>query len=288
MRASLLTLLQCPQCKRDLLSAASANPDTTTQLRCSGCDTTYVVRNGIPELLPQDSVLASTTANPPPDDRVLRKTGAAEQRDYWENDSVHRPVDHPMVKAFAEQRWRHLAKRFPLHEVATALDVGCGSGFSTKYMPSSITPVACDGSRLMLQRNPCPDRVLADAQALPFKSNSFDMVCCWELLHHVAEPWRAVAEMARVSRKWVVWFEPNPLNIAQFLFALADPEHRWVLRFSKSYVLDQVRRAGLDLVVHERGGIVFPNRTPESMQWLAALPYRIPVVGISHLVVARK
>lgn len=288
MRASLLELLRCPECRHDRLLAEGTDPEATSRLRCPGCGAGYAVRDGIPEILPRDSVLASSADDGPPDDRVLRGTGATEQRDYWENDSAHRPVDHPMVKAFAEQRWRHLSRLFPLDEVSTALDVGCGSGFSTRYMPRGITPVACDGSRLMLQRNPCPDRVLVDAQVLPFRSEAFDMACCWELLHHVAEPWRAVAEMARVSRRWVVWFEPNPLNVAQFLFALADPEHRWVLRFSRRYVLEQVRRAGLELVVHQRGGVVFPNRTPERLQFLASLPFRVPLVGISHLVIARK
>lgn len=288
MRAFLLELLRCPNCERDPLSTDGSDPETTKVLRCPGCGASYAVRDGIPELLLGDSVLARPADGPAPDARVLRGTGAAEQRAYWESDSAHRPVDHPMVKAFAEQRWRHLSRLFPLDRISTALDVGSGSGFSTLYLPRTITPVACDGSRLMLQRNPCPDRVLVDAQVLPFKSEAFDLVFCWELLHHVAEPWRAVAEMARVSRRWVVWFEPNPLNVAQFLFALADPEHRWVLRFSKRYVLEQVRRAGLELVVHQRGGVVFPNRTPERLRFLASLPFRVPFVGISHLVIARR
>jgi SAM-dependent methyltransferase len=39
-----------------------------------------------------------------------------------------------------------------------------------------------------------------NAHALPFLADSFDLVYCFTALHHVGEPARAVAEMARVCR----------------------------------------------------------------------------------------
>ncbi len=216
-------------------------------------------------------------------------TNPERQRVYWDSDHGHREASHPVVEAFARQRWAHVARRLPLAEVRTALDVGCGSGFGTAHAPPGIRIAGCDGSLRMLGQHPGGPRLRADALDLPFRPASFDLVFCWELLHHVAEPRRALAEMARVSRRFVLVFEPNVWNPAQFLFALADREHRWVLRFTRRYLLGEVAAAGLRPVRHERGGLVFPNKTPG---WLASvfrrLPFRVPFLGISQLVIAEK
>jgi hypothetical protein len=95
--------------------------------------------------------------------------------------------------------------------------------------------------------------------------------------------------MARVSRRHVLFFEPNPWNAAQAAFSIVDPEHRWVLRFTKRYTLEQVRRAGLSPVRYQRVGLIFPNKTPERLfPWLRRLPFRVPQIGISQLVIAEK
>jgi SAM-dependent methyltransferase len=216
-------------------------------------------------------------------------TSDERQRVYWESDLGHREVAHPVVAGFSRQRWAHVARRIPMAEVRDLLDVGCGSGFSTAYAPAAVRGVGCDASLRMLAHHPGAEVVMAEATTLPFADSQFDLVTCWEVLHHVAEPWKVLAEMARVARRFVVVFEPNPLNPAQFAFALADREHRWVLRYSRTYLLDQFRRAGLRVSSFERVGIIFPNKTPAWLYpWLARVPYEIPLVGISQLVVARK
>lgn len=220
----------------------------------------------------------------------LPGTSVDRQDTYWEADEVHRAVTHPIVAGFARQRWDYLAAVLPeLSRVEEVLDVGGGSGFSTHYAPARLRTVSCDRSRHMLSQSPAARRLQADALRLPFADASFDLVFCWEVLHHLPEPWVALREMARVSRRLVLVFEPNPLNLAQLLFALLDREHRWVLRYTRRYLLEQLRRAGLEPRTYRRGGLIFPNRTPA---WiypaLRAAPYRVPLVGISQLVVAHK
>ena len=276
--------LRCPRCvacgdDRALLPDGGA-------LRCAACHRCYPVRDGIPICVAEDSPLYSEHGTGPSHGRG---TDAGRQREYWEADSVHRDARHPVVAGFSRQRWAHLARRVDLGAVQSALDVGAGNGFSSIHAPAHIDVVATDGSWRMLSRHPGPARVIADAMALPFAGGAFDLVFCWELLHHVDEPWRALREMARVSRKSIAFFEPNPLNLAQFLFSLCDREHRWVLRFSRRYVADQVKRAGLRLLTFERCGLILPNRTPPVLfPLLVRAPFRFPVVGISQLVVAEK
>jgi SAM-dependent methyltransferase/uncharacterized protein YbaR (Trm112 family) len=276
--------LRCPHCVTRGDDRALVADDGT--LRCGACQRRYPVRDGIPICVTEDCPLYAERDVVPSHGRGINTQS---QREYWEADSVHRDARHPVVEGFSRQRWAHVARRVDLGAVRSALDVGAGNGFSSIYAPAQIDVVATDGSWRMLSRHPGHARVIADATALPFAGGSFDLVFCWELLHHVDEPWRALREMARVSRKSVVFFEPNPLNLAQFLFSLYDREHRRVLRFSRRYVADQVQRAGLRLLTFERCGLILPNRTPPAVfRLLQRAPFRCPMVGISQLVVAEK
>jgi SAM-dependent methyltransferase len=280
--AALLRTLACPRCGGALREEAA-------ELQ-SACGARYPVRGGVPIAVDASSPLHATAMQElrfDPRGDVLRGTDAARQAQYWETDSAHRPPRHPVVAGFARQRWRHIERTVDLSDVRTALDVGAGSGFSSLYAPAHIDVTATDGSLKMLAQHPGEKKVIADAMRLPFFDRSFDLVFCWELLHHVDEPWRVLKEMARVARRLVLFFEPNPWNLAQAAFSIVDPEHRWVLRFTKRYTLGQVERAGLRVVRYERCGLIFPNKTPEPLYpLLSRLPFRIPRVGISQLVVA--
>lgn len=276
----LFSLLVCPEC-----NAPQPQP-RGDGVACDACGRVYLVRHGIPAMVRADSVLSSTLTKATTAGSAWN-TDSDRQRQYWEAESSHRAVAHPIVAGFARQRWAHLHSRLPIDEIETALDVGAGSGFSTAYAPQHWRITASDGSWNMLRQNPASQRVLADATRLPFRDAAFDVAFCWELLHHIDEPWRALAEMRRVSRRFVFFFEPNPLNPAQAGFALADTEHRWVFRFTPRYLKRQAALAGLRIVDYQRVGLIFPNKTPA---WLFALlrraPFRIPGIGISQLVIA--
>jgi len=206
---------------------------------------------------------------------------------YWEREHGFRRADHPVVQFFAAQRWRHLARRLPLPEIRRALDLGCGSGFSSLGTAEYFAPVGCDASPFMLRRHPGRHLVRARADRLPFASASFDLVYAWELLHHVDDVVVVLRECARVTRRYVVIFEPNPLNPAQCAFAVADAEHRRVLRLTRAFLEEAVRAAGLRVLRFERVGCIFPNRTPRLLlPLLRRVPFSLPVLGISSLLIA--
>ena len=219
-------------------------------------------------------------------------TTDSRQLDYWARDHGFRRYDDPVVKLFATQRLDFLATWLDLSTIGGALDVGCGDGFSTFYVGQRLRQVwATDRSPQMLARHPlAAERRLAvsDARQLPYRDASFDLVYGWEMLHHISEPEMVVAEMARVSRRYVLVVEPNRNHPAQFAFALLDPEHRWVLRYSLRYLRDLCRVAGLRVVRSGTGGHLFPNRTPRSLApWLARLPYASRA-GISNWVLGER
>jgi len=107
-------------------------------------------------------------------------------------------------------------------------------------------------------------------------------------LHHVADPATAVAEMARVSRRWVLAAEPNRNNPFQFLYGLVNRDERWALKYDLAFMRQLLSGAGLEIAHASSGGFILPNRTPEPLiGWLRRLPYASPI-GISNWVLGLK
>ena len=87
------------------------------------------------------------------------------------------------------------------------LDAPCGAGRLQEVL-AKLSPdsVGLDLSPSMLRQGGAGSRIQGSAFELPFTDNSFSMVICCRLLHHLAETHdqRALlAELARVSSGWV-------------------------------------------------------------------------------------
>ncbi|HUQ39884.1 MAG TPA: class I SAM-dependent methyltransferase [Acidimicrobiales bacterium] len=83
------------------------------------------------------------------------------------------------------------------------LDVGCGNGNYEKALAArghrgQVVPM--DMSAGMLTTVPSTQRVQADAQALPFRPRSFDLVLAPHMLYHVPDIGLAATELRRVLR----------------------------------------------------------------------------------------
>jgi SAM-dependent methyltransferase len=210
-----------------------------------------------------------------------------DQRDFWESGGLYRPSHHPVVELFARQRVAYLKRIGALAEVWSLLDVGAGNGFSSMYYPEGVRVIACDYAVAMLSANLAHERVHCLASHLPFRDGAFDAVTCWELLHHLDTPVQAIREMLRVARKRIIIFEPNRMNPGHIYLGLTRDSERHCLRFSPRYLRSLVRQAGGAIIRHERCGLLFPNVTPMPIaRWLAHLPYRMPLIATSQLVIA--
>lgn len=98
----------------------------------------------------------------------------------------------------------------------TLLDAGCGEGFVAEIFLAAIPGLALTGFdphagaiELARGRNPGATFEVADIYDIPHETDSFDVVCCFEVLEHLHEPERALAEMARVARRAVVMSVPH-------------------------------------------------------------------------------
>jgi SAM-dependent methyltransferase len=95
---------------------------------------------------------------------------------------------------------RFLAPRLAILS-GTLLDVGCGEMPFRPLLPSGLiyTGIDVPGAE-SFGMNEHPDIVEFDGRTIPFPEGSFDGVLCTEVLEHVEDPARLVAEMLRVLR----------------------------------------------------------------------------------------
>lgn len=78
------------------------------------------------------------------------------------------------------------------------LDVGCGTGLGSKFLHGAKTGI--DTSHGLLRECPFP-AVVGKAESLPFDDKSFDVTVCVTALHNFDDARKALAEMARVTKR---------------------------------------------------------------------------------------
>ena len=188
---------------------------------------------------------------------------------HW--DSVvakRRRPDHPAVRAFSRPKIEYVSRALDADPGRwQMLEVGAGNGFFSTGLGEIFRLTALDLSRNMLEGNPTPSarKIQGDAEHLPFASDSFDVVFCANLLHHMTSPLRVVRDMARVARRHLVLVEPNTLNPLMALFGLLVARERGTLRFTPRYLKGLGAKAGLRLRKFSTQGMIVPNKTPKSV-----------------------
>lgn len=96
------------------------------------------------------------------------------------------------------------------------LDAGCGEGFtmdklSKNGISKKIEGVEYSKDAIALGKKLFPNLTLREESVyeLPYKDNSFDFVICTEVLEHLKEPTKALKEILRVSKKYLIISVPN-------------------------------------------------------------------------------
>ncbi|MDP3741089.1 MAG: class I SAM-dependent methyltransferase, partial [bacterium] len=91
------------------------------------------------------------------------------------------------------------------------LDVGCGTGIATRQLAKFGTVIGADPDPIMLSaarkhRTPAVKKyVVAKADKLPFKSNTFDVVTAFSAFHWFADK-KSVSEIKRVLKPHGIFF----------------------------------------------------------------------------------
>lgn len=108
----------------------------------------------------------------------------------------------------------------------TILDAGCGEGFTMNKLLQENIGKKIEGieyakEAISLGKKIYPNLIIKQASVyeLPYKNNSFDLIICTEVLEHLEEPAKALKEMLRVTKRYLIISVPNePLfMISNFL-----------------------------------------------------------------------
>jgi 2-polyprenyl-3-methyl-5-hydroxy-6-metoxy-1,4-benzoquinol methylase len=190
------------------------------------------------------------------------------------NVSDKRASEHPLVRRLVARFDAALDELLDLAAPTSILDAGCGEGeLSERWArrPGVTRVLGCDLEdaelRAHWRRREGPGLAFAAARAesLPAADGAWDLVAAVELLEHVADPERVLAELVRVARHHVLVSVPREplwraLNLARgaYIGRLGNtPGH--VGHFSR-------RRILAALAGH---GTVVRTRTP--LPWTMAL-----------------
>jgi len=156
---------------------------------------------------------------------------------------------NPVVRRLMAGFERTLDELFTMASPSTILDVGCGEGVLTEQWADRIAPgrivgIDLEDPKLATEwadrQRPNHTFATMEVERLEFGESEFDLVAATEVLEHVTDAERALAEMARVARRHLLVSVPHEplwraLNMARgaYLSALGNtPGHlnHWTRR----------------------------------------------------------
>jgi ubiquinone/menaquinone biosynthesis C-methylase UbiE len=125
---------------------------------------------------------------------------------------------NPVVRRLMTGFERTLDELFGQAAPASVLDVGCGEGVLTEQWADRIAPgriigIDLDDPKLTAEwagrRRPNLTFAPMEVERLEFADGEFELVAATEVLEHVTEPERALAEMARVAGRHLLVSVPH-------------------------------------------------------------------------------
>ena len=200
----------------------------------------------------------------------------------WYETAHGKRVDHAERAILA---W--LLASFPAaHSV---LEVGCGTGHFTRWLTGrGLTAIGMDRAPAMLAaaRRCRPDAplVLADADALPFRSRTFDLVAFVTTLEFLGAPDQALAEAVRVARRGVIVLALNRWSLGGLSRRYGRQRRRPLLGLARDYSIVSLRtavaRAAADRLRQVRwSSTLFPCRSVAR----APIPFGQVIAVSAHL-----
>ncbi len=104
---------------------------------------------------------------------------------------------------FGQDRRLEMVRRFVPLEGARILDIGCGIGTYVRHFrqySDDVHGVEVEEERVREASAELPNIHLARGEALPFPDDHFDLVFSNEVIRHVDDDRRTIAEAVRVTR----------------------------------------------------------------------------------------
>src|SRR3989338_2709211 len=133
---------------------------------------------------------------------------------------------NPLQKFLIGNFYKELISSIKDLRIESALDVGCGEGFTLNKLSENKIGKRLEGvdfqeTAIEIGRKVHPHLSLkqGDIYKLEYKNNSFDLFMATEVLEHLEDPKKALSEIQRVSSRYAILSVPNEpfFMIANFL-----------------------------------------------------------------------
>jgi 2-polyprenyl-3-methyl-5-hydroxy-6-metoxy-1,4-benzoquinol methylase len=122
---------------------------------------------------------------------------------------------NPLTKKILKNFFDTVVSLVP-SEVKTIKEIGCGAGFSTKELHEAFPAKIISGSDLdpkliedAQKLNPGLSFNVESIYDLQDTDNSYDLVFCLEVMEHLDEPKKALAQLKRITSKYVIISTPR-------------------------------------------------------------------------------
>lgn len=126
-------------------------------------------------------------------------------------------LGHPSyIWGFGQERRLNIVRRYVALENRRILDIGCGIGAyveAFRRFSPFVWGVDVDDAKIAEASATLPDLSVAPAESLPYDDNYFDIAFLHEVIEHVTDDRRAIAEACRVvaPEGRIIIFAPNRL-----------------------------------------------------------------------------
>lgn len=195
-----------------------------------------------------------------------------------------------VVEHYLDKRATFIRQHVP---VGCALDVGCGTGVFAErlsrfgYDLTGIDPFP-GMLRYLRHRRPDIPAIAASGQHLPFPDDTFDLVYCIAVMHHVAAPDAVrltLLEMARVAKPggYVLVWDHNPRNPYWPIIMKRVPQDTGAERLiPEQEILNGLAEGGVRPIMTQALGFM-PDFTPKpltgAIAGLERVVEKVPVVN---------
>lgn len=114
----------------------------------------------------------------------------------------------------------------------------------------TVTDISSEAVKAARRRCPYLKGIVADAEKLPFKNNSYDLVVVRAGLHHLPHPYRGIYEMNRVGEKGFIFIEAQKNFITKILIRIGialeyEDSGNYVYRFTRREIEELMKKLGI-------------------------------------------
>lgn len=219
-KGELENILACPKCKNPTKPKGS-------NFRCNKCSFEAKLEKGIWQLL-----------------YITNKNTRKSQKEYdtTHSETFRGPGDgsYEILASFARGN--------------KTVDIACGQGHIEKLAPETVGVEFSQNALKHAKANGAKSLVLADAHALPFKNDSFEIAISSGNLEHFENPQKAIDEMARVSKTQILVVHRHPsipfgAIVFHFFSAIFKIKHQPLeTPINMKNLTNMVEKAGLHIV----------------------------------------